>query len=58
MTRDEAFIHIWIAYRAHMEEHTGEPFAKIEQWAEADRAFWRARPEAEALVKGSRDEED
>ena len=51
MNASDPIITIFVAYRAFMQEHTGMSWEQIEKFMEADRGFWRARPEATALVQ-------
>lgn len=58
VTGGDPILNIFAAYRAYMQERTGATWDLIERMLDADRSFWRDRPEAWALVKSRRAEED
>ena len=49
----DPLLRLYVAYKAHMAEHTGLSWEDIEKFLAADRAFWTARPGAAALMKQS-----
>lgn len=51
----DPIIQIFLAFKAHMAEHTGLSWAEIERILEAEREYWRTHPESAEQVRGLRD---
>jgi len=54
MIEGDPIVHIFLAYKAYMAEHTGLSWEEVDLILRMDKEFWRDRPEMEALVRDHR----